>query len=416
MPSQQLQQSSTLPPAQPSYILRGHTAQLHSVRFLRSNLRLLTGDADGWVGLWNLPIKRPVAVWRPHTATVLGLASWGQDRIVTWVANVLTYLDHWADVNHRHGRDGRVHIWQLREEDEADMSKVLPIDDAVTERKQPWLLHTLLVSAINFCSFTSLASAPTNDCEDELLIATPGVQDGSIIVTSFPAESRVATIPPPTRTNTGMLMAIGMYHAASKEDKTNLAVIGGYESGHAALFQANTIGHWECMYVHKAHSQPVLSLAISPPSSTQATVSFFTSSADAIITRHPLPTLHNTAPDSSEAEALQTRHAGQQSLTLRSDSLIFATAGWDGRVRMYSANTMKELAVLKWHKEGCYAVAFAEVKDVEENGGLAKNGDGDGDMIRRDLTVSEKRVERTKATHWLAAGSKDGKVSLWEVY
>ena len=72
-----LLQSSTLPPAQPDYVLRGHTAQIHSVHFLRQNLRLLTGDADGWVILWNLAIKRPVAVWKAHGGSVLGVGSWG---------------------------------------------------------------------------------------------------------------------------------------------------------------------------------------------------------------------------------------------------------------------------------------------------------------------------------------------------
>lgn len=75
--------ASEHPPLQPTYILRGHTAQIHAVHFLRGNLRLLTGDADGWVVLWNVPIKRPVAVWRAHGATVLGLGSWGEDRVVT---------------------------------------------------------------------------------------------------------------------------------------------------------------------------------------------------------------------------------------------------------------------------------------------------------------------------------------------
>lgn len=78
-------QTSTLPPAQPNYILRGHSAQIHAVQFLRRNLRLLTGDAEGWVVLWDVPIKRPVAVWKAHTATVLGLGCWGDERVITWV-------------------------------------------------------------------------------------------------------------------------------------------------------------------------------------------------------------------------------------------------------------------------------------------------------------------------------------------
>lgn len=82
-----LLQSSTLPPAQPDYVLRGHAAQIHCVHFLRQNLRLLTGDADGWVILWNLAIKRPVAVWKAHGGSVLGLGSWGvgEENIITFV-------------------------------------------------------------------------------------------------------------------------------------------------------------------------------------------------------------------------------------------------------------------------------------------------------------------------------------------
>ena len=77
-------QSTALPPAQPAYVLRGHQAQIHAVHFLRDNLRLLSGDADGWVVLWNLPIKRPVAVWRAHSNAILGISSWKADKIITY--------------------------------------------------------------------------------------------------------------------------------------------------------------------------------------------------------------------------------------------------------------------------------------------------------------------------------------------
>lgn len=83
MTANYLIQSSTLPPPQPAYVLRGHNAQIHSVCFLRHNTRLLTGDAQGWLILWNLVTKRPVAVWRAHEAAVLSLSSWGEDKIIT---------------------------------------------------------------------------------------------------------------------------------------------------------------------------------------------------------------------------------------------------------------------------------------------------------------------------------------------
>lgn len=77
--------SELLPPAQPAYVLRGHAAQVHALHFTPENLRLLTGDADGWVVSWNLAFKRPAASWKAHEKTVLGLGSWGHDRIITWV-------------------------------------------------------------------------------------------------------------------------------------------------------------------------------------------------------------------------------------------------------------------------------------------------------------------------------------------
>ena len=76
-------QSSTLPPAQPAYVFRGHATHVHSVQFVRQNSRLLTGDADGCIILWNLASKRPVAVWQAHDAAILGFAEWGPDRIIT---------------------------------------------------------------------------------------------------------------------------------------------------------------------------------------------------------------------------------------------------------------------------------------------------------------------------------------------
>lgn len=76
-------QHAERPPAQPAYVLRGHQAQIHAVRFVRHNSRLLTGDADGWVVLWNIATKRAAAVWRAHDGAILGFGVWGEDNIIT---------------------------------------------------------------------------------------------------------------------------------------------------------------------------------------------------------------------------------------------------------------------------------------------------------------------------------------------
>lgn len=75
-----------LPPAQPAYILRGHGSQISTTAFIRSNTRLLTGDSDGWIVLWSLATKRPVAVWRAHEGSILGINAWGSEKLITCVA------------------------------------------------------------------------------------------------------------------------------------------------------------------------------------------------------------------------------------------------------------------------------------------------------------------------------------------
>lgn len=113
-----------------------------------------------------------------------------------------------------------------------------------------------------------------------------------------------------------------------------------------------------------------------------------------------------------------TKHAGQQSLRVRSDGRIFATGGWDSRVRIYSARTLKEVAALMWHKNGVYAVDFAEILDPDTLASEAEQA-GSEAVARTASTLSKlqrQREEQMQVKHWIAAGSKDGKVSLWEVF
>lgn len=295
------------------------------------------------------------------------------------------------------------------------------------------------VNALNFCSVavcpipqhTTPEQQTLEQKPDEILLAYPGVQDGLINLTSLPTATRVATLPPPPGLSTGMLMAVSVRYPHSKTAiPPSPLIVAGYESGHVALWRQQyphptSPSAWKATYITKPHSQPVLSIAISPDAGT-----FYSSSADAVVAWHPIPSdsPSNTGSSSSAEDrplqVLQTKHAGQQALAVREDDRILATAGWDGRVRVYSTGgggggsgggnsrgKMKELAVLKWHKEGCYAAAFGEVLDQADG-----DGDGDDSEGAGAGTVSQRREAKTQATHWLAAGSKDGKVSLWDIY
>jgi ASTRA-associated protein 1 len=190
-------------------------------------------------------------------------------------------------------------------------------------------------------------------------------------------------------------------------------LVCGYENGLAAVFSLGADGAGETTLLHtdQVHSQPILSLDVEP--SLQY---FITSGADAVVAKHPIPdSVSNLKTDTPVV--INTKHSGQQGLRIRDDGKIFATAGWDGRVRVYSAKAMKEVAVLKWHEVGCYTVAFADVEQSRQDGG--ENGPdraSHGMEVASPETVRSRRIRQSQAAHWLAAGSKDGKVSLWDIY
>lgn len=65
-------------------------------------------------------------------------------------------------------------------------------------------------------------------------------------------------------------------------------------------------------------------------------------------------------------------HPGIDDITIRCDGRIWATAGWDGRVRLFDAKKGNALAILKHHRGGIHTVAFAT------DGLLASGGDDRG--------------------------------------
>ncbi|KAF8537643.1 WD40-repeat-containing domain protein [Trichophaea hybrida] len=345
------------PPPKPAYILRGHLTPIHAITFLSKNQYLLTADTSGICILWLLTTRRPVAVWNAHTSSILSVAEWSPCDLASPDRRIIT-----------HGRDNRVRVWKLpRPED--DVCTTLPADEGRVTGKAPWMVASLEVNALNFCGFGFCQDQePTDDATEyrDVLIAVPSALDSQTVdIFTLPSTRRVHTRISPLET-TGMAMALALRYV----EEGALTLIAGYESGHVFMFHRIPAGgKWEVTYSSQPHSQPILSLAVQP--------------------------------DEGEIVKLDTKHSGLQSVCVRSDGKVFATAGWDGRFRVFKTKGMKEVAVLKWHTVGCYAVTFAEVLEEE----------GEGEM-----SVEVARVRRETRKHWVAGGAKDGKVSLWEVF
>ena len=70
-------------------------------------------------------------------------------------------------------------------------------------------------------------------------------------------------------------------------------------------------------------------------------------------------------------------HAGVSSVTCRHDGRIFASACWDGSVRVFDSKRLRPLAVLSHHTGSAYALAFAPLNTPASVGGpgmLASGG------------------------------------------
>jgi len=52
-------------------------------------------------------------------------------------------------INNRNGRDGKVFVWQIKEDDEPNLDNGLPAEGGT--RRKPWLLHSLDVKEMTFC-------------------------------------------------------------------------------------------------------------------------------------------------------------------------------------------------------------------------------------------------------------------------
>jgi WD40 repeat protein len=343
-------------------------------------------------------------------------------------------------------------VWKIRPEDESFLEKTLPVDAAEAEqtesKTQPWLLHSLPVNALNFCAFSmaflnsdGLPGIASQSKPETTLFAVPNAMDsGGVDIFHLPSERRISTIPSDASTKTGMLMAVNLFVAPSGD----LYVASAYEDGHvmvhhhrgalkAASFERENVLNnplrWDRLYACRPHTQPVLSIDVSPSLDY-----FISSSADALVVKHPIPVAGSPGyiptagyKEESPLKTINTKHSGQQGLRIRSDGKVFATAGWDCRIRVYSGKTMKELAVLKWHKDGCYAVTFGNISDPSHpDVSSTAPSDRDAQNENREptteprnyslATVHQQRNQKVQQTHWLAAGSKDGKISLWDIY
>lgn len=118
----------------------------------------------------------------------------------------------------------------------------------------------------------------------------------------------------------------------------------------------------------------------------------------------------------------KTKQLGSSAIALRGDDRVCAVGGWDGkwvfilllrasivdfhgvlRIRLYSTKSFKPLGTLAYHSKNCLTVAFANSSSTSLR--IASYEEDD------EMTEEEKEAR----SRWLAAGSQDHRLSIWEL-
>ncbi|KAL5525641.1 hypothetical protein ACEPAG_6977 [Sanghuangporus baumii] len=390
----------------PSHVLRIHATYVTAVSFSVDNERLYSGDTSGNVVVTSTHTLRPITSWRAHTDGVLGVQEWAM--------NIVT-----------HGRDNKLHVWE-RVLAPPSLGTVASNPDMPT----PQLRYSLDVNALNFCRFSLLPysaqqAGSSSSSDASALVAVPNLIESSLAdIWELPSCSRLhAAIGKPEAPEIGMkswqidsdgrsnaktdiLMSLHLFMKSEK-----LQLLSAYESGEVTLRQCiagiaeKTIEGrgWECLWKTKQHNESVMVMAVSRDSSFALTVS-----ADPTIARYSLD-----GSDGHRFSKHRIKQAGNGSVALRSDGRVCAVGGWDGKIRLFSTKTFKTLGTLSHHTKSCQALVFAHSSALSSvpDTNVSRETEDENNDDDDDLTQEEKEAR----TRWLASGSQDCRIAIWQL-
>lgn len=161
----------------------------------------------------------------------------------------------------------------------------------------------------------------------------------------------------------------------------------------------------------------------------------YTVSADHLLMKHNL--LRPSTP--SESPSTSLRSIGHSSLAISANNAILAVGGWDGAIRLFSAQSLKSLGTLKYHREGVQTLAFAPAPSTSSEPdrrdtastidldfvsdsasaptSLAEDSDSGSDTETEGQGGRQvaRRGDRGEVPRgrWLVSGSKDRRLAIW---
>ncbi|RIA89486.1 WD40-repeat-containing domain protein [Glomus cerebriforme] len=370
---------SATPPT-PIYIFRGHEDQINNLEFYQDNTKLISGDAEGNIFVWDMKIKRPTLKFKAHNEGILRCL-FLKDKLIS------------------HSRDNLLKVWKIYENSLSDPKKEEKIveitndDEENYEQKDsdellPKLEKSLSVNSLNFCKFDYCFK----ENDQDILIAVPSSKKSAIDIWDLSNQQIITSIGLDENQKIGYCMAIKFFQHPTTKSKFLLLV--AYENGGVILWTLisnndinNELFSSKQLWSVIEHKETALALDISMD--RQFAIS---TAGDNKIVKYNFDENFEKEP---LINSITLKYSGIADVKIRSDSKIFATAGWDSKIRVFSSKTMKPLAILSYHKESVYSLAFTHILSHENNDTLIKN---------------------ELQNHFLVGGGKDCRISLWKIY
>lgn len=310
------------PPPDPVAVLRGHRSSVADVCFHPIKNILFTGSTDGELRIWDTVQHRTVSSsWVHSAAHGITSISASANRVIT------------------QGKDGTVKYWDIGEGG-------LP--------RSP--LATIKTNSYHFCKLSPVhnpaAKIKTEEGDEAVercsYIAVAGCDLSVVEIWDVHTAEKLLALPPDHSTKArGMCMAVHAFLPSDSQGYIN--IVSGYEDGSMVWWDArNPSSPVTCV---KFHTEPVLSLCID--SSCGGGVS---GSADERIVTF---TLDPSTGSCLVKKEMVLERPGIAGASIRPDGKVFATAGWDHRVRVFDYRRGNPLAVLKYHHAICNTVLFS---------------------------------------------------------